>query len=339
MFKTQPFSMEIIRPSAAHLIAFPYPRSDDAVTDRANADAELKKRLLLLDSNWAAKNGGIKEYVGTSGGLTSVAAGNGTTKHPTSTGYTELTTDIVLTMFRVWEASASTRLCKVVVEYNNKPVPLSDYSHLGDGNTATDLVIIIGNTSGKYDTTSSKWKVTIYGPVLGLGEMDLGGKPLPQTTTQSKLLGIEDPAFERTVKDGGPGSGSFMVIENVGRMYVANGAGGVNPEVLNYVGEDLEKLLFGDNWTAGSANELTYQSDSISICLCQIFFNGVFPALHTATAADQGKHFASLYIHYGCRLTELQNLQNVKADSGDSIQRSISVEWREVFKRVLKTAA
>ncbi len=351
MFQNTPFSEESFRPEDTLLVLALYTGNDDEVADRAAADAELLKRLKLLDSTWAARNGGLFEYYvaggAAPGGITSVAQGDdGVTLHPATTGVPEALTDVVITMNAAWEAS-STRYVIPVVCYNGLEVPLAHIRYIGDGQTAGQKVILVDNTGLRYgaaDPTESEWTVTLHGFVRGLTDIDLGGVRLPVTEEKSKLLGIANVAIKRTTRDGEECEGSFTAIRNKAHLRVAHGTGAdADPEILNFPGEDIEKLLFGSAWTAGQANKKTYLTAGKKIAAAVVQVNPLVASgtlkLKTSTAADVGKVFAFVSTAYGCELTEIGNPQNMSQGGTDLIKVQYSLKPREVYDRVFLTSA
>jgi len=352
MFRNTPFSDESFRPEDTLLVLALYTGSDDEVADRAAADAEILKRLKLLDSTWAQRNGGLFEYYETGGaapgGITSVAQGDdGTTLHPVTTGVPEALTDVVITMNTAWEAS-STRYVKPVVCYNGLEVPLAHIRYIGDGQTAGEKVIIVDNTGLRYGAaapTASEWTVTFHGFVRGATDIDLGGVKLPVTEEKHKFLGVSQVAIKRTTQDGEECDGSFTAIRNKASLRVAHGAGATAPaEILNSPGEDIEKLLFGSAWLAGQSNKKTYLPAGKKIAAVVVMVNPAVSVtgtgklkLITDVAADVGKVFAQLSTAYGCELTEMGNPQNVSKGGTDLISVQYSLKPREVYDRVILT--
>ena len=330
--------VETVAPNEAFLVVAEYDHSSDSTVALTNALAAIEERLLIFDTTWDDDNGGLFEST-TSTGIASVAAGDGATKHPAGTGYTEVATDIVITPARAWEeTNENPHNIWPIVLFNDEPVPFTRIKKIGDGFTTGDLVIIVDNTSGDYNTTATNWKLILTRPFPGIIEMDLGGKPLPQTSESKRLLGYTDPATTRTINDGGPGSGSFTAALQRGRLEVANGRGAAGTrELLNSPGEDIYKELYGALWTAGALNEVGYQSSGKRLVMAQCFWGGQ-PLLHAA-ATERNKVFLQVILHVGVRVTEIANVGNVSADSTDFLPVQVNVEWDSLHVKVFKTAS
>lgn len=334
------FPVETVTPQEQFLVIAEYDHSTDATTAIANAVAALKKRLLIFDTSWDDDNGGLYESTITTG-ITSVAGGDGATKHPAGTGYTEIATDVVITPARDWEADTQNpHEIWPIVLFNDIPVPFTDIKKIGDGFTDDDRVIIVDNASGKYDAaTATKWKVIFTRAVPGLVECDLGGMPLAQTTEQKRLMGFTDPVTSRTTNDGGVGSGSITVAEHRGKIEVPNGRGAAGTrELLNNPGEEIEKMLYGAQWTSAARNQVTYQNSAKRLVVAQCFL-GSHQRLTGNAAADQKKFFLKVCLHIGCRVTAFENLGNTSADSTDFVTKQISLEWDSLYYQVFRSVA
>ncbi len=334
--------VETINPQATFLVAAVYTHSTDESTALTNALAEIEQKLLIFDtagSGWQTDNGGLLESTTTTG-ITSVAVGDGATKHPAGTGFTELATHIVITPARAWEeTNENPHQIWPIVLFNDQPVPLGDIIKVGDGFTAGDLVIIVNNSAGKYDATASKWKVYFTRPIPGVVEADLGGMPFPQTTESKRLLGFTEPVSKITTNDGGVGSGSITVAEHLGKWEVDNGRGAAGTrELLNNPGEEMEKLIYDAGWTVNALNKVSYQDSSKRLVIAQCFM-GNNPRLTGNAAAEQKKVFLKVVLHVGVRVTGIENLQNTSADATDFITRQYSLEWDNLYQRVFRTGA
>lgn len=331
--------VETITAQGVFVVIAEYDHSTSKSVAYANAVAALATRLLLFDTDWDDDNGGLYESTTTTG-IASVAAGDGSTKHPAGTGYTELATDIVITPARAWEETDQTpHEIWPILLFNDTPVPLSRVIKIGDGFTAGDLVIIVDNTSGDYNTTATNWKLILARPMPEVMEIDMGGITLAQTTEQKRLLGFTDSVSERTTNDGESGSGSITFAEAIGKWEVANGRGAAGTrELLNNPGEEVEKAIYGAQWTAGSMNELTYQNSSkrLVVALVEIGSSARFTG---NSAAEQKKVFAKVVLHVGCRVTGFENLGNLSSDSNDFVAKQVSLEWSSVYKKVFRTVS
>lgn len=337
MFSKDAYAMEAFRPEDVQLFACPYTPSDDEATDIANALAALGEYFLLLGAatvpNWdSAYNGGVKETTVTTG-ITSIAYGDGATDHPSAgSSYTERSgmDDVVITLADEWEVSATARKIPPIVEYNNVVVPWTHFRHVGTGKAAGDLVLILDAGTYGYDTTVGKYKVTLWRPIFGATNIDMGGIPLAVTTQQHGVIGVSEKVFSRTTNDGGSGSGSFTQVMNYGKIAVASGIGAA-AEVLNNPGEDLEKLLLGDSWTAGSRNQLTYRGDGKSLVFCLAKFNNAIPSL-SGGAGDVGKLFCHLTLMTQAKITQWGAPQNIGEGSNELITRQVDVEWVRCYE-------
>ena len=246
----------------------------------------------------------------------------------------------MITPARAWEATnQDPHEIWPVLLFNDVPVPFSDIVKIGNGYTAGDLVIVVTNISGNYNTTAANWKLILARLVPGLSEFDLGGIPLAQTTEAKRLLGYTDPTTNVTSNDGGPGSGSFTVAENIGKIEVPNGRGAAGTrELLNNPGEEVENLVYGSLWTSGSVNKKSYQSSSKRLVIAQVEL-GSSARLTGNAAAEQKKFFAKATLHIGCRVTGFENLSGISADSTDFVKKQVNVEWDALYEKVFRTTA
>ncbi|MCL4304300.1 hypothetical protein KJZ99_00095 [bacterium] len=322
-------------PETTYAILFPYQNSTSEETDIANADAELLTRFLGLNATWQAFNGGVRETEAT-GGITDVVVGDGT-KYPTGTGYTSLATDTVIVMAAAWEGSASVRKFLPIVEYNGEPVPWDDISHLGDGYTASDRVIILDNTNGDYPhTDDANYRVTFIPMPLPLAGMSPGAVDLPVSEVSSKILSVSGTILKRKTNDGESSSVTLTALRNIGRIRVANGATGAAAEIVNDPGDDFMRAIYGSNWTPGGKNRKGYLASDRSLCLCVVELNNEYPEF-TASAAAAGQVWAKLTLHYGGSITSHDSLANMEGDSTDNIEQPVQFQFTSVWERSLLT--
>jgi len=347
--KQEAYGLEAFRPENVTLFGCLHAASDDLAADRAAADAIFEQKLLLLDGTWAADNGGIRETVATTG--ITVAQGNGSTAHPTSpAGRTEATTDVVITLARAAEDSATVRMLLPVVLYKGDVVPLSNGTtdgiiQIGDLKSTGELVIVVKNASltfGGAAPSPADWAVHLVGGLRCLKSVNGPSVDLPITETEHSTLGTTTPSVKRRVQDGAAHEMSFTVFEHKGRLRVPFGKLGILAEVLNKPGEDIEAALFGTvGWTAAGKNLLTYQPTGYNLAFMLVEFSSEALAgtivLHEAAAADAGKVFCKIFFMYGCELTKIDAPSNVEAGSDQLIERSFTVKPRAVYEKVILT--
>jgi len=347
--KQEAYGLEAFRPENVTLFGCLHAASDDYAADRAAADAIFEQLLLLLDTTWAADNGGIRETVATTG-LTSVAQGDGSTKHPATTGRVEATTDVVITLARAAEDSATVRKVLPVVLYKGDVVPLSDGStdgiiQIGDLKTAGEIVIVVKNASltlGPAAPVAVDWAVHLVGALRCLKSVSGPSVDLPITETEHKTLGTTTASVKRRVQDGATHEMSFTAYEHKGRIRVPFGKLGIAAEVLNNPGEEIEAALFGTvGWAAAGKNLLTYQPTGYNLAFMLVLFSPEALAgtivMHESAAANAGKVFCKIAFMYGCELTKIDAPANVEAGSDQLVERQYTVKPREVYEKVILT--
>lgn len=290
----RPMELAALEQQHQHLVIASYTADIDPALDKIAADAALNLKILVTDTEWAAKNGGIRETSGT-GGIASIGAGP----------------PILLTMADLWEAAGPTKRIIPIVRFKGEAIPFVGTGGVNgittwDGLTAAKT-ITIDNTGGKYSTTITDYEVTLLGDLPGfLQALNAGGVSLPYTLTKNKSLGYRDPTFTKIVNDGEEATGDFTFYEVVNA--IKQGAG-----IFNKPGEDVEAALFGSDWTAGAQNRMTYQTNPFALSILQFTGN----KLHDATKA--GAVFAIEQRLYAGRVSNIPNPQNKAGDATNPI--------------------
>jgi len=311
--ENRPFDLAPIQQKDLHLVIASYAESPDPFTDRANADAELDKRILITDTEWAAKNGGYRE-TSAIGGIVTV---------------TEAAPVITITMLDAWEAAGPTKRILPQVYYKTKAVP---YVGTGgtNGITAWDgltaaKTITINNAAGRYSAVDpdTDWEVTLLGDLVGqLESLDGPGVSLPYTINRFGSLGYKEKTIVQTTQDGEQSTGSFTFWEITNRF--KNGA-----TIHNNPGEDLEVALFGSQWSAGQQNQRNYNANPFAISVLAFAGN----PLKSSSLA--GNVFAIEERAYGCFINNMPAPANRSQGSTEPVKKQVDYTVKNgVYRRV-----
>jgi len=309
----RPFDLAPIQQKDLHLVITSYTENNDPLLDRVNADAELDKRILITSAGYAAKNGGYRETSTTAGIVT----------------VTEAAPVITITLAAKWEDAGPTKYILPVVYYKGKAVPYvgtggSNGITAWDGLTAAKT-ITINNAAGRYSAVDpdTDWEVELLGDIVGqLESLDGPGVNLPYTINRFRSLGYKEPTVTQTTQDGEQSTGSFTFWEVVNAF--KNGA-----TIHNTPGEDLEKAIYGSQWSAGQQNQIGYNANPFAISVLSFSGN----PLKSTTLA--GQVFAIEERAYGCFINNKPAVANRSQGSTEPVKKQVDYTIKNgVYRKV-----
>ena len=288
----RPLELTVMEQQHNHLIITPYAKDVDPIADRAAADAALNVLTLHSDAAYGLTNGGFRETIA-SGGIVTVE---------------EALKVITVTMAGAWEGAGPTKRIIPIVRHAGEAIP---FVGTGGKNGITDWdglaaakTITIDNDGGRFVADNDDaWEVTLIGDLPGfLQSLDAGGVSLPTTVTKNKSVGYSEPTFSKITNDGEEVTGSFTFYEVVNAIKKA-------AAIFNYPGEDVEKRIWGSDWSANGWNRMTYLSQPIALSILQ------YPGYKKHDDTKVGQVFCIEQRLYGLSVNNVPNPTNKAADA------------------------